>query len=584
MTLRLETCGGAPLDGGVPAFGTGSSSSAWYWSGGATGSGSNDPGESTAEAFPGGTYNFEMRFKGTEQKMGIAIADPPQNITWKTTLVTLIWPGAISYGGSTGDAAFFNKPSMEMLPDTYRFHFRPYPTNPGNTVDLTVGGCNYNGGYMTLVDEVGAPLANYPADYPGETRNLKYKYRCGGTWAPWTSFQTDANGQVFYNIDCSTVGSGTGNWDKKITMVLNQTSLEQDVTVNSTFQTAKVNVNLNTCNPATPLSGGTVMQGGGFWYTHGTTDGSGTRSFYAFPNTVKNNKVKVKMSYNLIGSQTQVNVPVVFPTTDIDFTTTTVNIFGSSVKINAGGWPVISMPTELLPGNYKFRIDGTQTGNVAISGCDYSGGLLTVIDELGNGVEGSTFTPACGGSWYTELAGATDADGELFAEIPACMTKIRANVGNSSQQQTLAQLNGSGFTYTTEVLRIILKDHVGSAITDQTGSLKQGGGTWIGLGNFNTSGYVDVQTFPTASGKYAATYNFTSQEKAGIGVTGGAGIQELDFQTGQVNSACGHTQYQGAGWSTFTSGMELMPGTRTYRYPVENVALSAGQVLNLTCP
>ena len=87
MTLRLETCGGVPLDGGVPAFGTGSSSSTWYWPGGATGSASNNAGESKAEAFPGGTYNFEMRFKGTEQKMGILIADPPQTVTWKTTLV-----------------------------------------------------------------------------------------------------------------------------------------------------------------------------------------------------------------------------------------------------------------------------------------------------------------------------------------------------------------------------------------------------------------------------------------------------------------------------------------------------------------
>ena len=77
-------------------------------------------------------------------------------------------------------------------------------------------------------------------------------------------------------------------------MVLNQTSLEQDVTVSATFHTVKVNVNLNTCNPATPLSGGTVMQGGGFWYTRGMTDGSGTLPFYAFPNTVKNNKVKGK--------------------------------------------------------------------------------------------------------------------------------------------------------------------------------------------------------------------------------------------------------------------------------------------------
>jgi len=35
---------------------------------------------------------------------------------------------------------------------------------------------------ITLVDETGNPLANYPADYSSETRNLKHKYRCGGSW------------------------------------------------------------------------------------------------------------------------------------------------------------------------------------------------------------------------------------------------------------------------------------------------------------------------------------------------------------------------------------------------------------------
>ncbi len=80
---------------------------------------------------------------------------------------------------------------------------------------------------ITLVDEAGDPLANYPADYPTETRNLKYKYRDGGAWAVET-FQTDVNGQVSITIDRSLYP----NWDHKITVTLNQTGLEQDVTLN----------------------------------------------------------------------------------------------------------------------------------------------------------------------------------------------------------------------------------------------------------------------------------------------------------------------------------------------------------------
>ena len=63
-------------------------------------------------------------------------------------------------------------------------------------------------------------------------RNLTYKYRCGGSWGPTTSFQTDGNGQTFVNIGCS-------NWDGKITMTLNQTTKEQDVTINPVLQAAK---------------------------------------------------------------------------------------------------------------------------------------------------------------------------------------------------------------------------------------------------------------------------------------------------------------------------------------------------------
>ena len=179
-------------------------------------------------------------------------------------------------------------------------------------------------GAVTLVDEAGSPLANYPAEYPGETRNLNYRYRCGGSWAPWTPFQTDSSGQLFYNIDRSTVGSGTGTWDSKMTMKPNQTSLEQDVTTNSMSQAAKLNVNLKICNPETTLAGGVVAQGGGD-LVHTRHDGwqwDGVVS--AFPGK----DVKVRMNYNY-KSITQDSEPATLPTTDIDFTTTTVNFLYS---------------------------------------------------------------------------------------------------------------------------------------------------------------------------------------------------------------------------------------------------------------
>ncbi|MFZ2898717.1 MAG: immunoglobulin-like domain-containing protein [Saprospiraceae bacterium] len=426
---------------------------------------------------------------------------------------------------------------------------------------------------ITLVDELGNPLANYPADGPND--NLRYRYRCGGSWVAWTSVQTDASGQITIDINCP-----GNNWDNKIVLSLNQTSKEQDVIVNPVFQAARVDVNLNTCDPAAPLQGGTVAQGGGYWYTHGQTDASGTKSFYAFPG----GSVTVRMTYNFT-SQTKSITPVTSPVTDVDFTTTTVDFFfNGTIQIASGGWQTITPPVELLPGTYNFRFDGTQVNGIVISGCAVTKAWLTVLDENGNGVEGATFRAACGGAWQSpDPPGATNANGLLFTDIPPCMTKMEAKVGNSSQELTKAQLEASDYTWVTEILRVNLINHAGNPITDQTGLLEQGGGAWISQGNFNASGFVDVQTFPTNSGRYRTTYNCNSETKDGIVVPGGPGIQELDFQTGQVVSNCGHTQYQGCGWSAFTSGMEQMPGTRTFRYPVETATVVAGEILTLTC-
>lgn len=573
VTVKLETCDGTPLTG-----------DALYYFGGFTSIG---PTPATVELLPHsgigpgqGNYDFRVNYDGRTSPIHTQDISVDPVVVFKTTKVSL--SGSDVYWYNNGWKPFVSP--KEVIGGTsnkygntawadFKFDGMNSPT-----VTLDIDGCSLTGGMLTLVDEAGSPLANYPAAYPDETRNLKYKYRCGGSWAPWTSFQTDANGQTFYSIDCSTVGGGGKKWDNKITMVLNQTSTEQDVTVNSMFQAAKVNANLKTCNPETPLAGGTVAQGGGFWYTHGTTGAGGTVSFYAFPG----NNVKVRMNFNY-GSVTQNAVPVTFPTTDIDFVTTTVNFFyGGTIKIKVGGWPVITTPIELLPGNYGFKFNGTLY-YVDVSGCELSKGLLTVVDENGNGVPGASFRYACGGSWVGS-GGDTDANGWYFGDVPACMTKIRASVGNSGQEKVKSDLEASNYTFTTEVLRVNLKDHAGNLINDQTGTLDQGGGTWIGLGNFNASGFVDVQTFPVASAKYRASYNCTSETKDGIPVVAGAGIQEVDFQTGQVISACGHTQYVGCGWSAFTSGMEQMPGTREFHYPVEVATINAGAVTNLSCP
>jgi hypothetical protein len=140
VTLRLETCGGTPLNGGNPRFGAGSTYTTSWWPGSTTGSSGTD-GETYGELFPG-TYSFGMNYQGTEEaKLNIAIPSGSP-IIWKTTNVTLQYSGQISYGGSTGDATWFSQTpgqsSKELMPGTYKFHFR----NDG-TYDLTFSGCSF---------------------------------------------------------------------------------------------------------------------------------------------------------------------------------------------------------------------------------------------------------------------------------------------------------------------------------------------------------------------------------------------------------------------------------------------------------
>ena len=573
LTLKLNQCDGTPLSGGTARMKIGSTTY-FFPAPNLT----DADGKTSAEMFPG-TYDFEMRYNATtEWKIGQTIPDANHEIAWQTTKVTLLWPGQISYGGPLGDGGWFNQPSMEMMPGTVKFHFRPVGAHPGYTTDLTFSGCTYTGGFLKLIDEAGNPLANYPADYPAEQRNLKWKYRCGGSWGPETSFKTDAYGMTPYSIGCA-------NWDNKITMTLNQTALEQDVTVNPVFQAAKVNANLKSCTgPITAMPGGTVAQGGGYWYTHGATGPTGTVSFYTFPGSIK-----VRMAYNY-NSEERVPVAIVAGANNIDFQTTKVTFgYAGDIKSNKGGsWWMFSKPSmDLLPGSYNFWFKNGSGWHgpvmINVTGCDLAKSyvLLRLKDENGKGVPGGKATPAYGGGWGATLPGQTDTGGELFAEIPAGYTKIKMVVNQGSAEQSLAQLTASNYTWVTEILRIWLNNHSGAPITDGAAVLDQGGGYWYTWGNLNASGYRDVQLFP-GSYKFKVTYMFTGQELFPV-VSVGAGIQSFYFQTGQVIGPC-ITQYSTGAWRTFTNGMELMPGAYTFRNPTQSGTVTAGGVTNLSCP
>src|SRR6185437_13331003 len=102
LTLDLESSSSAPLAGGHPRYGIGSTYTTWWFPSGVT----NAAGVTASQVFAG-TYSFEMQYKGTaDRKISVVVPDADTTLTWQTTAVTLTCAGSISYGGATGDSAW----------------------------------------------------------------------------------------------------------------------------------------------------------------------------------------------------------------------------------------------------------------------------------------------------------------------------------------------------------------------------------------------------------------------------------------------------------------------------------------------
>ena len=336
LTLRLETCGGTPLDGGNPRYGPGSTYTTWWFPGGTTGS--SAPGETAGESFPG-TYSFEMQYQGAAQaKVSVSIPDADTTLTWQTTNVTLEYSGQISFGGGTGDSRWFSKPSMELLPGTYKFHFRG-----AGRLDLTWSGCEYDKSIVVLklLDSGGGGLAGG-----------HFKYRFG--WSDYTDIgTTGASGVILYAID----GLHT-NTKFNVTYLGASLEKEQNIAADSfvVFQTVSVTAVLN------DSGGNPISSGVSFQYRYGW----GSYQPLTGPTELLPVATKVKVSYKGASVEKEQNVGTnpsfVFQTVSV---TAVLNDSGGN-PISSGvslqyryGWGVhqpFNSPIELLPVNIKVKV------------------------------------------------------------------------------------------------------------------------------------------------------------------------------------------------------------------------------------
>ena len=279
-----------------------------------------------------------MQYKGTaDRKLSVVVPDADSSLTWNTTSVTLSYSGQISYGGGSGDSAWFTKPTMELLPGTYKFHFRNIGAVPGTTVDLTFSGCSFAQSLVIarLLDHTGAGISGGVVAYAP-----------GGSWLPFGT--TDGTGTAYL-----LTGGTLGNIQVRMGYHNGSQIQTFDASTHSvfTFQTVQATIRL-VDHTGAGLAGGVVDQGGGSWIGVGTTDGSGNAYFEVFPGTYK-----FKMTYHA-GSQelTQdIATPVVFQTGAVHSGTETATQYAQ------GSWQPFTQDVELLPGQWHFTFSDNQS-------------------------------------------------------------------------------------------------------------------------------------------------------------------------------------------------------------------------------
>lgn len=326
VNMRLQTCDGTGLENGKVRYGIGGVYTTWWFPGGPT----NASGDTFAEFFPG-TYSFEMQYQGTAQsKLNVTLPDASP-VVWNTTKVTLQYSGQISYGGPSGQSAWFTKPSMNLLPGgPYKFHFQ----NPeGGLLDLSWSGCEYTASVaaIKLIDSTGAGIAGATGKY----------YDGGWKDIPGT---TNADGLLPVAIP-----GMKGKVSFKVYYAGAHLQKMQNIAADSivVFQTKLVTFKLLD-STGSELAGGAQYYAGG-WKTFGS--GTTTTTMELLPMTYS-----FKVSYGGAHLDKNFNIAkdpnVVFQTGSVHSDS------GTCTQYYAGGWKPFTQDMELLPGSYSFKFTG----------------------------------------------------------------------------------------------------------------------------------------------------------------------------------------------------------------------------------
>ncbi len=564
VAVQLQDADGNPLDTGNVS----------YYAGGWHTVGDTSGGQVNVEMLPG-SYSFAMTYNHTrEQRNGVAISGPTTNVTFQTGRLTAHFSESFDWLNS--EFYPFSQPTMEFLPGNINLDFQ------GCYVPLTITAGDHlvkSGILVKLSDSSGHPLAG------GVASAYVHGWHLVGT--------TTASGKT-----CAAFDGTLGNTAVAVVYKGSRQQISQNEPTNSVynFQTANVVVQLRNSSDALSDTGTASYYAGG-WHPIGTTSG-GTVSVQLLPGSYS-----FAMTFN--GTREQFNgVAISGTSTDVVFQTTdaVVQLKDSAGDLITGpvagiasyyasGWHAIGttgntgqVDVQMLPGSYSFAMtfNGTreQFNGVAISGTSTdvvfqtTDAVVQLKDSAGDLITG----PAAGAASYYasgwHAIGTTGNTGQVDVQMLPGSYSFAMTFNGTREQFNHVAISGPStdvIFQTTDVV-VKLEDSAGAPLDTGTASYYAGG--WHPIGT-TTSGQVDVQMLP-GSYSFAMTVNGTREQFNHVATSG----TPVTFQTGEVDSATA-TNYYASGWKPFTSGVQLLPGSYTFRFssgPNAIETIHAGQV------